>query len=121
MYTPDITLGTQTYSLQAQRANSSVRSDASQPLSEPNTLTISHELAKSGRYSTAVMLDDTKIVSLVGATTPVPDTVRTMFKLQYNPLAGRTDVDADITNAIAQLIVFLSDPTNVDKLLNKES
>lgn len=120
-YSPDITLGTDVYSLQSQRTNASVRSDAAQPISEPNLLTISHENAKNGRRSSVVIIDDTKIVSTANATIPVADTVRAMFKVQFNPLGGRTDNEAAINAAVTQLIAFLSDASYVDKLLNQES
>lgn len=121
MYTPDITLEGQTYALQSQRTNSSVRSDASQPVSEPNTLTISHEKAKNGRVSSAVILDDTKIVSTAGATIPVADTVKVLLKIQYNPVGGRIDNDTVVENLVAQIVAFASNASNIDKLLNQES
>jgi hypothetical protein len=121
MYATDITLATNTYSLKTQNPNNSIRSDASQPVSEPNTLTISHEYAKSGKQSSVVIFDDKKLVSLPGATVPVADQVRTMFKIQFNPLAGRTDIEAVITQQVAELTAFLADSGNIDKLMNGES
>lgn len=120
-YSPDITIGTDTYSLQSQRTNASVRSDAAQEVSEPNLLTISHENAKNGRRSSVVILDDTNIVSSVDATIPVADTIRTMFKVQYNPLGGRTDNETTIKAEIAKLVIFLGDVSNIDKMLNQET
>jgi len=119
-FSPDITLDTQVYSLQAQRTNSSIRSDASQPLSEPNLLTISHENAKNGRRSSVVILDDTVVISPDGLN-PTPDTIRLMLKLQFNPLGGRTDNEAVINALITQLSAFMADSTFVTKLLNQES
>lgn len=120
MYASDITLGTTTFSLRTQRVNSSIRSDATQPLNEPNTLTISHDVAGSGRVSSAVMLDDVKVVQ-VGTSSPVADTVRVMLKVQYNPVSGRVDIDDDVNALIAELVAFLGTPANVVKLLNRES
>lgn len=121
MFLPDITINTNVYSLQSQRTLSSVRSDSARSVSEPKLLTISHEIIKSGRIATAVMVDDTKIVSLPGAVVPTSDTVRAFVKIQYNPLMGRLTLEADIAAAIADVVAFLSDPTYVDKLLNRES
>lgn len=118
MFTPDLVLGTATYSLTAQRVNSSIRGDASQPLSEPNLLTISHENAKNGRRSSVIILDDTKIV---GGTTIVPSTVRTLLKLQFNPLEGRTDIETALAAQIAEVVEFLSNPALVAKILNQET
>lgn len=121
MYSPDLTLGTSTYSLQAQRTNSSVRSDASQPLSEPNTLTISHEVAKNGMRSSVIILDDIKVVSPDGIKNVSADRLRTMAKFQYNPLGGRLAIEADIKAQIVELTAFLADDANITKLLNMES
>jgi len=120
-YSADITLLTNTYSERSRRDYASVRSNASEPLSEPNLLTLSHETAKNGRVSSVVIFDDTKIVSLAGASLTTTDTVRTMFKVQYNPLGGRTDNEAAINAAIAELIAFLGVADNVSKLLNQET
>lgn len=121
MYASDITLGTSTFALTTQRPLSSVRSNASAPVSEPKTLTISHENANSGRRSSVVILDDVKIVSTAGALVPVKDTVKLLVKVQYNPFGGRTTTTADINSLITQLIAFLNTPANVTKLLNQES
>lgn len=121
MFTSDITLNTHVYSLTSQRTTSSTRRDSAQPVSEPNELSIAHETAKNGRVSTAVILDDTKIVSVPGATVPVKDTVRVLFKVQYNPFGGRTTNATDIALAIADLVSFLNTPANITKLLNQES
>lgn len=120
MYTSDITIGTENYALRTQRASSSVRAEISQPVSEPRLLTISHENVKSGRVSSAVMLDDSKVVQ-IGASAPTLDTMRVMVKIQYNPLSGRTDIDAEIKAMITTLTTFLGVAGNVTKLLNQES
>ena len=121
MYDSDIVLDTtKTYSLTTTRPLSSVRSDAAQPVSEPNLLTISHENANSGRRSSVVIFDDTKVVASAGEI-PVTDNIRLMLKVQYNPFSGRTTSTADINQQIVELVDFLSVPANVTKLLNQES
>lgn len=120
MYTTDITLGTNVYSLTTQRINASIRSDAAQPLSEPNTLTISHENAKNGRRSSVVIFDDIKVLTS-SSTLPLQDNVKVMLKVQFNPLGGRTTNEADINALLADLVSFISEPTNVTKFLNQES
>lgn len=121
MYTPDLIIGTKTYALTSQRALSSIRSDASQPVTAPKTITISHENAKNLRRSSAVILDDTIIVSTAGAVVPVKDNIKVLLKVQFNPFGGRTTTTADINAAIAQLVAFLGVPANITKLLNQES
>jgi hypothetical protein len=118
-YSNDITLGTVVYSLRSQRTNSTVRSDATQATTEPSLLTISHEIAKNGRVSSAVIFDDTKVVTS-SETTPVVSTDKAVFKFQFNPLDGRTD-HSTVFNALCdQLVAFLSVQDNRDKLINQE-
>lgn len=119
MYTSDITIGTEVYALRSQRTNSSVRAETSQSVSEPRLLTISHENAKSGRVSSVIMIDDSKVVQ-IGASAPSLDTMRAMIKIQYNPLSGRTGIEAEIKAMIAALAAFSTD-ANISKLLNQES
>lgn len=120
MYASDITLGTTLYSLRTQRVNSSVRADPTQNLKEPKTLTISHDVAGSGRVSSAVILDDIAVVQ-IGASSPQSDAVRVMLKLQYNPLSGRADIEATVAAQLAELVAFMGTPANITKLLNRES
>jgi hypothetical protein len=121
MFLPDITLDTtKVYSLVTQRALSSVRSNAAQPLTEPNTLSISHENANNGRRSSVVIFDDTKVVVTAGEL-PITDVVRVLFKVQFNPFSGRTTTAEDIAQLIVELSDFLSVPANMTKLLNAES
>lgn len=119
MFTPDITIGTDVYSRIVTRPTSAVYSDNDQSLTNPRTLQISHETAKSARVSSAVILDDTMTVT-VGNTT-VPDNVRVLLKVSYNPLGGRVDLSGVVKNTIAQLSEFIQDEGNITKLLNKES
>lgn len=119
MYASDLTLGTRVYALRAQRTNSSVRAVPGEPVNEPNLLTISHDVANSGRISSAIMLDDTKVITL--GTSSVADTVRCMLKIQYNPLSGRAGIEADINKMLTEIVDFLATPANITKLLNRES
>lgn len=119
MFASDITIGTRTYALRAQRTNSSVRADPSEPVNEPNLLTISHDVANSGRISSAVMFDDTKVITL--GSSSVTDTIRCMVKIQYNPTSGRTLITDDVNALLEEVVTFLGTPTNITKLLNRES
>jgi hypothetical protein len=119
MFTPDITLNTKTYSLTSQRTASSLRSDASQPVAEPRTITISHENVKSGRRNSVIILED--VVTINSGTTIANDSLKVMFKLSYNPFSGRTTTEADIAAFITELVEFINTPANVAKLLNQES
>jgi len=121
MYTSAITIGTKTYDLQSQRTLSSTRGDASRAVGEPRSLTISHENAKNGRRSSVIIFDDTKIVSVAGASVPVVDNVRVLLKVQFAPSGGRTTTAADINELLTQLTTFLGTPANITKLLNQES
>lgn len=119
MYPSTLILNTQTFEKKVQRPMSSVYIDTDQTLDNPRSLTISHEVAKSGRVSTAVMLDDTK--SIVLANSIVADNTRVLIKLSYNPLGGRASLDTVVRAALADLVGFLSDTANIDKLLTQES
>lgn len=119
MYPSDITIGSDTFSRTVTRPTSSAYSDNNQSLSNPRTLTISHETSKSGRVSSAVILDDTATVTV--GNTNVADNIRILVKVSYNPLGGRADLTAKVKEAIAQLVAFAGVEGNVTKLLNKES
>lgn len=119
MLAPDITLNTKVYSLTSTRPNGSLRRVATRPVSEPLSLTISHETAKSGRVSTVAYIDDVAVVQ-IGSSAPVADNIRVMVKIQYNPLSGRTGVEDSISAAVADLVALMS-AENIDKLLNREA
>lgn len=119
MFTADITLNTKSYVMKAQRATSSVRGVATRPVSEPLSLTISHETAKNGRVSSVIMIDDTAVVQS-GTSVAHAETLRAMLKIQYNPLSGRTSIDAAVQALCADIVAFAT-PANITKLLNKES
>jgi len=123
MFATDITINTNTYSLITQRANSSVRSDASTGLDNPNTLTISHEESKTGRVSSVVILDSEAVVPCQDACTTAPsvDNIRLMMKIQYNPLNGRTDTATEIERLRVLLSTFVNDSASFAKIINKES
>lgn len=133
MFEPAITLQTKVFDLKSQRVNSSVRGDASEPVSEPNTLTISHENAKNGKVSSAIILDDVKLVtaaintnltigpSAALSSVSMPSAIRTMLKFQYNPLDGRDDIEAAVAVQAAQIVEFLGIPANIAKILNQET
>lgn len=119
MFSPDILIGTDTFSRTITRPTSSVYSDNNQPLTNPRTLQISHETAKSARVSTAVILDDTQTVTIGNTTSP--DNVRVLLKVNYNPLGGRSNLTGVVKEAIAELLAFAQVESNITKLLNKES
>lgn len=120
MYTPDITIGTNVYSLVQQRTNSSLRSDPSTGILNPLLLTISHEQAKNGKVSSVVILDSEVTVDSTTAL-PVSDNIRLQFKVQYNPNSGRTDTAVELERLRALLVTFIDNPANIAKLLNKET
>lgn len=123
MYTPDITIGTDIFSLITQRASSSVRQDGAKDLTNPCTLSISHETAKNGKISSVVILDSEEVIPCNDAcsTVPLSDNIRLQMKLQYNPSSGRLLIDTEIARLQVQMLAFISDATNWSKLLNKES
>lgn len=118
----DITLSVDTYSVITQRANSTVRSNPTATTVNPEYLTVSHEIAKSGKVSSAVMLDDLTSVPCNDTCqlTPGISTVRAMFKLQYNPNEGDPDIEGAITDVITKLNAFLADSTLITKFRNRE-
>lgn len=118
MFTSDITIGSQTFSAVTSYGSSTIRRKTGEPVSEPTDLTISHEVAKNGRVSSAVIIDDVKVVSDTNGI--VTDNVRALVKLQYNPASGRSTLDADIRALIDDLVTFLGVAGNVDKLVNRE-
>lgn len=119
MFDNSITLGTETFAKQSVRPLSATYADNNQVLSNPRTLTISHEVGKSGQVSSAIILDDSKTIPVGNSL--VTDKVRALFKIQYNPLQGRADLAAAIKAAVTELSTFVGDTNNFNKLLNKES
>jgi len=122
MLPSDITLNTNTYALQTQRANSSVRGDSARPLETPVTLEIAHETAKNGRVSSVIILSSHELVagaSLSCPTAPISDALRVQFKMQYNPTIGRTGIDAEILRLKTDLISFITS-ADFDRIVNRE-
>lgn len=99
----------------------SIRQDATQPVAEPNSSTISHETNKKGLRSSVHYLEDIKVVSDTTSNIVKTSPVRTMFKIQFEPFGGRTDQAAVIQQQINEHIAFLSDPANISKFLNQEA
>lgn len=123
MLPSDILLDTRTFALQTQRTNSSVRGDAAKDLDNPSTLTVAHETAKSGRVSSVIIVDSAAVVDCDASCnlTPTTDNIRVQFKVQYNPLSGRTDTGAEILAVKAVLEEFLSTPDLFDRFMNRET
>lgn len=123
MLTNDITLNTSdTYSLIEQRPTSSKRSISGLEPNVDGNLVVSHEVAKDGRVSSVVIIEDL-LVPAINATTgiiPKTDAIRVMLKLQYSPSTTRVSSDADIKKAIAGIVEFFGDPVKVNKILNRE-
>jgi len=119
MYPNTLTLNTHNYDLVSSAPYRTVRSDASQPIAEPSTLTISHEVAKNGRRSSVVILDDIAVIN--SGTSITKDSIKAQFKLQFNPYSGRAVFETTINSLIGQLTAFVSVPANIDKFLNLES
>lgn len=119
MFDNQLTLGTDTFAKQSVRPLSATYSDNNQTLNNPRTLTISHEVGKSGQVSSAIILDDASTIPV--GNTLVTDRVRILYKIQYNPLMGRANLAAAIKAASDQLVGFVSVEANLAKILNKES
>lgn len=119
MFLNELTLGTDTFAKQSVRPLSAIYADNNQQLNNPRTLTISHEVGKSGQVSSAIILDDA--LSIPVGNTLVNDRIRVLCKVQYNPLGGRAELATAIKAAVAQLTDFVSDEANLSKILNKES
>lgn len=119
MFANTITLGSSNYDLISQMPYRSTRSVAGKPVNEPSTLTISHEVAKNGRRSSVVILDDNAVIN--SGTLVTKDSIKAQFKVQFNPYSGRADIETTIGDLITELTAFLAVPANIDKFLNLES
>lgn len=121
MLSNDITINTHTYALQTQRVNSSIRGNAAKPLDNPETMSIAHEVLKSGRVNSVLMFDnDRKVAPTSTCSTGSSDTIKVQFKISYNPLGGRDDVEATLSDLKASLVAFLASD-DYGRFLNKES
>jgi hypothetical protein len=119
MYNSRITIGTTNFDLVSQMPYRSMRSNAARSINEPQTLTVSHETAKSGLRSSVIILEDVKVLNT--QTSAIKDSIKAQFKIQFKPYSGRTDIEVTIGELISALSAFVADPDNVDKLLNQES
>jgi len=119
MFNNDVTLDTTTYSLVSERPTSSLRRDATQPLDNPVSVTISHETSNNGKVSSVIYFDDDKIATTAEGGV-VSSLARAQFKLTYNPNEGRDDLTAVLQKGIDVIESFLADPNNISKFLNKE-
>lgn len=119
MFLNELKLGADTFAKQSVRPLSATYADNNQQLNNPRILTISHETGKSGQVSSAVILDDA--LSIPVGNSLVNDRIRVLFKIQYNPLGGRTALAAAIKASVIQLKDFVGDDANLSKILNKES
>lgn len=118
MLDSSLTTPTSTYSTISVRPTSTLRSDAARPLINPRTLTVSHDVAKSGRVSSVIYIDDIATVLSPDAQ-PKTSSIRGQLKISYNPVEGRTDIASDIAEIIEEIKTILS-PANLTKILNKE-
>jgi len=113
-----VTLGTEDFAKTVERPTSSERAVAGLTVGNNVKLTISHETSKTGIRSSAIILDDTDLVT--GAGDPVPANNRLLLKLQFNPLSGRTDATAVIVAQRARLVAILADDALWAKFINSE-
>jgi hypothetical protein len=82
----------------------------------PKTIDVAHQTDKTGVVSTALVYKDDVLV--VGRESEGYKRIKTMLKIQYNPLDGRVDIAAVLSaqiNALASLSV-----AELTSLLNKE-
>jgi hypothetical protein len=118
VFNDDITLTnadttSQTMSAIIKNSRSTVRKDASQPLDEPQALTISHEVSKDKkRQNSAVILDRT----VLDADEVTLGNLRVVVRVSFD--TGQI-TEAMIQEAIAKQIEFLT-TANVTKLVNGE-
>jgi hypothetical protein len=117
-FTSDLTIGTTVYSQTASYPTSTLRSDSAAGVNAQSNMTISHETLKSGRVSSAVILDD-ELLPVTDEVCSKPSLIRAMLKLQYHPYDGRTDTSAVVKELVASLVAFATE-ANITKLLNKE-
>lgn len=119
MFNNDLQLGSDIFAKQSVRPLSATYADNNQQLDNPRTLTISHEVGKSGQVSSAIILDD--VLSIPVGNSLVNDRIRVLHKIQYNPFGGRPGLAAAIRASVLDLANFVSDDDNLSKILNKES
>jgi hypothetical protein len=116
----DVTLNSNTYALQTQRANSSIRGDGGRDLDKPVTLAIAHETTNSGKVSSVVYFDSAEVMDTNTCPTPITDNIRVQLKIQYNPKSGRSGIETEIARLITDLNSFMAS-SDFDRFLNQES
>lgn len=119
----DITLavGT-TFGRTITKPTSSVWRDSSRDITLPLTLTIAHETSGNGRVSSVILLEDSKsAIAPADPATPNFSNVKAQFKIQYNIVEGRDDIEATLVALKANLLAALNDATIWDKFINKEA
>lgn len=119
MFQNELYLGSDVFAKQSVRPLSATYADNNQQLNNPRTLTISHEVGKSGQVSTAIILDD--VLSIPIGNSLVNDRIRVLHKIQYNPFGGRPGLAEAIRASVRDLANFVCDDENLSKILNKES
>jgi hypothetical protein len=112
----DDLLATHNYDLISSLGSRSIRSDASQSISEPKRVLTSSEKAKSGRVGSVFIREDTSTLA-DGIT---QDTTRVQLKASYNPNSGITDQKTILRAQIAEVVSFFSVAANVEQFLNQE-
>lgn len=119
---PDITIDAVTYSSSIVKPNSTVRADATQPVTDPDYMTVSHETAQNGRVSSVIIFEDIKAIPCNDTCQIVPgqSSIKAMLKIQYNPKDGREDFNAALVNLLAAINTASGDAALMDKFLNKE-
>lgn len=112
------TLGLNTYDKRLQNAMSSQFSR--EDLAHPRTLNVSHATRKNSTIVDTVLYitDDAPITNSVSGNINL-SRIRGQFKFSYDPLGGRTDINAQIIEMITELKSLID--TNLGSLLNKES
>lgn len=123
MFASTVTQNARSYVETSRKDNSTIRRIAGLPDNEAVSLTISHENAKNGVRSSVIIIDNSKAIGFKADGTPIIDTARVMFKLQYKPLTGRTDTTADLSAAMYDIVAVLTadSAAGFTKLINQES
>lgn len=118
----DITVDTDVYSATIVKPRSTLRSDPTQPIGEPETLLVSHEIQSNGKVSSVVIFDDGTVSTCSDACDISPKVlnVRGMLKLQYNPTEGYPEITIAIDDVINKLKAFMADDALMDRFRNQE-
>jgi hypothetical protein len=122
MMSADITLGSSVYSTTSVKSNSTIRKNGARPIEDPALFTVSHEVAKSGRINSVMIIDDTVMVPCNDTCQVVPgvSSIKGLVKFSYNPKEGRTDLRTSLETIAAELISMLESQTRMDQFFNLE-